>query len=83
MFGLVISLLSGLGVTLAAQSAIDRVWAEPLEQRPNFLKSRLRGLALLSSLGPLFLLATVASGLVTGGLGGPLLKVAESSCRCC
>ncbi|MGZ4200718.1 MAG: YihY/virulence factor BrkB family protein [Thermoleophilaceae bacterium] len=74
--GLITSLLAGLGVTQAAQSALDRVWAVPLKHRPNFIKARLRGLALLVSLGLLFLIATVASGLVTGGLGGPLLKVA-------
>ncbi len=74
--GLITSLLAGLGVTQAAQSALDRVWAVPMKHRPSFIKARLRGLALLVSLGLLFLIATVASGLVTGGLGGPLLKVA-------
>jgi membrane protein len=74
--GLITSLLAGLGVTQAAQNALDRVWAVPFKRRPNFLQARLRGLALLLSLGLLFLIATVASGLVTGGLGGPLLKVA-------
>jgi membrane protein len=75
VFGIVTSLLSGLGVTSAAQNAMDRVWAVPFKQRPNFLQSRLRGLALLFSLGAMFLVATLASGLVTGGLGGPVLKV--------
>jgi membrane protein len=75
VIGLIISLISGLGVTQAAQNAMHSVWAVPLKDRPNFIKSRLRGLGLLGSLGLLFLLATVASGLVTGGLGGPLLKV--------
>src|SRR6202044_2343546 len=36
----------------------------------------LRGLALLITLGALFIVAPLASGLVTGGLGGPMLKVA-------
>jgi inner membrane protein YhjD len=76
VFGLITSLLSGLGVTQAAQSAFDRVWAVPFKARSDFLQSRLRGLALLISLGLLFLFATLASGLVTGGLGGPLLTVA-------
>jgi len=75
IFGLVTSLLSGLGVTNAAQNAMNQVWAVPLKHRPNFIQSRLRGLALLFSLGALFLIATFASGLVTGGLGGPALKV--------
>jgi membrane protein len=74
--GLATSLWAGLSVTQAAQNALDRVWAVPFKHRPNFLNSRLRGLALLISLGILFLLASLASGLVLGGLGGPLLKVA-------
>jgi YihY family inner membrane protein len=76
IFGIVTSLLSGLGVTNAAQNAMNQVWAVPFKHRPNFIQSRLRGLALLFSLGAMFLIATFASGLVTGGLGGPLLKAA-------
>jgi membrane protein len=76
VIGLVTSLLGGMGVTQAAQSAFDRVWAVPFKHRPDFLHSRLRGLLLLGSLGVLFIVATLASGLVTGGLGGPLAKVA-------
>jgi membrane protein len=75
VLGLATSLLAGLGVTSAAQNAMDRIWAVPFKDRPNFLRSRLRGLALLMSLGVMFLLATLASGLVSGGLGGPLAKV--------
>jgi inner membrane protein YhjD len=76
VIGLIGSLWGGLGVTQAAQSAFDHVWAVPFKSRPDFLHSRLRGLALLIVLGTLFLVASIASGLVTGGLGGPLLKVA-------
>jgi YihY family inner membrane protein len=77
VLGLVTSLLAGLGVTQAAQNAFDRVWAVPLKDRPNFIQSRLRGLALLGSLGVLFLVSTLASGLVTGGLGkGPVVEIA-------
>jgi membrane protein len=75
VLGLVTSLLAGLGVTSAAQNAMDRVWAVPMKHRPNFLQSRLRGLGLLASLGLLFLIATIVSGLVSGGLGGPATKV--------
>ena len=74
--GMATSLWAGLGVTQAAQNALDRVWAVPYKHRPDFLYSRLRGLALLITLGALFLVASLASGLVTGGLGGPALKVA-------
>jgi membrane protein len=76
VIGLVTSLLAGLGVTQAAQNAFDRVWAVPFKDRPDFLRSRLRGLGLLASLGLMFIVATLASGVVTGGLGGPLAKVA-------
>ena len=76
VIGLVTSLLAGMGVTQAAQNAFDRVWAVPFKHRPDFIRRRLRGLALLGSLGVMFIGATLASGLVTGGLGGPLAKVA-------
>src|SRR5258708_39153780 len=54
VIGLVISLLAGLGVTGAAQNAFDQVWAVPRKHRPDFLKSRLRGLALIVALGIVF-----------------------------
>jgi membrane protein len=74
--GLLTSLWAGLGVTQAAQNALDRVWAVPFKHRPDFFYERLRGLALLICLGGQFLIASLASGLVNGGLGGPLLKAA-------
>jgi YihY family inner membrane protein len=70
VIGLVASLWAGLGVTSAAQNALDKIWAVPFKDRPDFLRSRLRGIALLVSLGVLFLISTAASGLVAGGLGG-------------
>ena len=76
VIGLITSLLGGLGVTGAAQNAFDRVWAVPFKHRPDFLKSRLRGLALIGALGVLFILSTVLSGL-TSGLHGPLPKIAS------
>jgi len=76
VIGLATSLWAGLGVTAAARNAFDRVWAVPFKDRPNFWQSKLRGLLLLVSLGTLFIVATLASGLVTGGLGhGPVVKV--------
>ena len=76
VIGLLTSLWAGLGVTNAARNAFDRVWAVPFKDRPNFWQSKLRGLVLLFSLGTLFIVSTLASGLVTGGLGhGPLVKV--------
>ncbi len=68
--GIVGSLLSGLGVTVAAQNALNQVYAVPRRVRPDFLMSRLRGLATLLVLGFLWALSTVVTGLVAGGLGG-------------
>jgi YihY family inner membrane protein len=76
VIGLLASVWAGLGVTGAAQNAFDRVWAVPLKERANFLNKRLRGLLLVLTLGLLFVVSSLASGLVTGGLGGPALKVA-------
>jgi membrane protein len=76
VIGVLTTLLAGFGVTSAAQNAFNRVWAVPFKARPNFLQSRLRSLAVVMSLGALFVVGTAASGLVSGGLGGPLLKVA-------
>ena len=76
MIGLAGALWGGLGVTQAAQRAFDHVWAVPHKQRPDFLHSHLRGLALLIVLGVLFVFASIVPGLVIGGLGGPVVKVA-------
>jgi membrane protein len=75
VIGLVVSLLAGLGVTRAAQKAFDRLWAVPMKDRPDFLRSRLRGLLLLGCLGVLFIVSTAISGLASG-LGGAGDKVA-------
>jgi YihY family inner membrane protein len=75
IIGLVTSILGGLGVSGAAQNAFDRVWAVPFKDRPDFLKSRLRGLALIGALGLLFVVATGVTGL-TSGIHGPLGKIA-------
>jgi YihY family inner membrane protein len=76
IIGLVGAFWSGLGVTGAAQNALDTIWAVPQKSRPNFIKSKLRGIGLLISLGALFVIATAASGLVSGGLGGIGTKIA-------
>ncbi len=76
VIGLVGAFWSGLGVTGAAQNALDTIWAVPQKARPNFIKSKLRGIGLLLSVGLLFIIATAASGLVGGGLGGAGAKVA-------
>jgi inner membrane protein YhjD len=69
VIGALTSLWSGLGVTAAAQNALDTVWAVPRKNRPNFIQSKLRGAGMLVTIGVLFVIATGASGLVSGGLG--------------
>jgi membrane protein len=77
VIGIVGALWAGLGVTLAAENAMNTVWNVPMKQRPNFLKSRLRGLALLGALGSLNLVATVIGGFVGSGVvNGVIANVA-------
>lgn len=76
VIGVLTSLYAGLGVTNAAQTALDTVWAVPFKDRANFVTSRLRGLGLLGFLGAMFIVSTVASGAVSAGFGGALAKVA-------
>jgi membrane protein len=61
--GIAGALWAGLGVTNAAQDAMNTVWDVPLARRPNFWKSRLRGLGLLALLGTTALASTFLSGL--------------------
>ena len=74
--GVLTSVWAGLGVTTVSQTALDTVWAVPYKNRPNFIKSRLRGLGLLVFLGVLFIASTIASGAVSAGFGGALAKLA-------
>ncbi len=78
--GIAGSLWAGFGVVLATEAALDRVWAVPFHDRPDFVTSRLRALVLLAVLGTLTLASTVASGLVGGGVGllGPVGGIAIS-----
>ena len=74
--GIALSLWSSLGVTGAITTAQDHVWGIPQQERANFIKKRLRGLAVLSAVGLLFVIASGASGIVSSGLGGgSVLKV--------
>lgn len=73
--GIIGTIWAGLGVTVAAQNAFNRVYAVPHYQQPNFLVSRLRGLKFLTVVGALQVISTAASGLVIGGLGGVWLKI--------
>jgi YihY family inner membrane protein len=68
--GVVGTLLAGLGVVLATEEAMDRIWAVPHRDRAGFVSARLRALALLAALGGLTLASTVVGGLVGGGALG-------------
>jgi len=74
VIGIVGALLSGIAVTLAAQDAFNKVYAVPKRERPNPLKARLRGLALLGILGALQILATGVIA-VAASAGGPTATV--------
>jgi membrane protein len=66
---------AGLGVTQASQSAFNRVWNVPFRERPDFLRSRLRGLALLGLLGGLNVLSTGLTALASSASIGPAASV--------
>lgn len=74
--GFVGALLSGLGVTTAAEAAFNTVYAVPRKRRPSFLAARWRGLKLLVVVGLLQVVSTAVAGAVAGGLGGTLLTAA-------
>jgi membrane protein len=69
LIGALGALWAGLGVTVAAQRAMDEVWDVPNRERRNFFTARLRGLLVLVTLGGLNLAITIAVGLIVGGLG--------------
>jgi membrane protein len=62
--GIVLSLLAGMGITNASQTAFNRIWHVPFKHRPNFLFARLRGLGTLAILGTMAIVSTVAAGFV-------------------
>jgi YihY family inner membrane protein len=68
------TLWGGLGVTMAAQNAMNTLWGVPRKDWPNFLWSRIRGLLLLAILGTITVAATLASGFGTSGGGGAWWK---------
>jgi membrane protein len=77
VIGLAAAIWAGLGITLAGQRSMDRVWDIPHRLRRNFLTVRLRGLLILLVLGLLNVAISAAIGtLAGGGLGGTELKIA-------
>ncbi len=79
ILGILGAIYGGLGVSVAIQTALNRVWAVPRYARPDPLLSRLRGLLLFVLLGALVLITTAlsAAGPVAAGYGyGGLTRVA-------
>jgi YihY family inner membrane protein len=77
--GIVLTLLAGLGVTGAGQTAFNRVWGVPTKEQPNFLMQRLRGIGVLAVLGTLTIVSTAAGGFIgasSGSTGGALAVAA-------
>jgi membrane protein len=76
VFGIVLSLLAGIGITNAAQHAFNRIWNVPFKHRPDFVHSRLRGLVILAIFGTLMIISTTAAGFVGAASHGASTVVA-------
>lgn len=74
VLGIVGAVYGGLGVSVAIQLALNRVWAVPRYARPDPVVSRLRGLVLFVLLGAVILTTTAlnAVGPVVVGLGSEI-----------
>lgn len=70
VIGVVGSLYGGLGVSLAAQYAMNTAWSVPRNEQPDPIKGRLRGLLLLSTVGTAIIGLTVLNGVASSGLFG-------------
>jgi membrane protein len=76
--GIVGAVWAGLGVTLAIGRALDTIWAVPRMDRPDFVHSRLRGLAVLIVIGAAQILTTVVVTLARNGtIQPPIAGVAS------
>jgi YihY family inner membrane protein len=65
--GLAAALWSGMRIVLAAGNAMNQLWGVPFTRRPDYLRSRVRALALLLVLGTGTIAATVLGSLSTVG----------------
>jgi YihY family inner membrane protein len=67
--GTIAALWAGMGAILAAENAINKIWGVPYVDRPTFLHSRLRALALLAIVGGGLIATTVLAGLASANTG--------------
>jgi membrane protein len=74
--GITGSLLAGMGFTGATQTAFNRIWHVPFKHRPNWIFSRLRGIAMLGLLGTMAIVSTLAAGWVGSASHGAPAVVA-------
>ncbi len=65
--GLAAALWAGMGVFLAAESAMNHLWGVPFKRRPDALRARSRALVLLLVIGGGMLATTILSGLASFG----------------
>jgi membrane protein len=78
--GIAGAIWAGLGVTLAIGNALDVVWAVPRVDRPDFVSSRLRGLAVLLVVGTANVASTAVVTLARNGtIQPPLAGIASFS----
>jgi membrane protein len=82
LVGLVAALWGGLGALDAMQNAMNSVWNVPKVQRPNLVKTRLRGLIMLVVFAVLILGSTALGSLATLaealGVAGDVLTLSLS-----
>lgn len=69
--GVVGSLYGGLGVAVALQNAMNTAWAVPKNMRPDPIRSRIRGLGLLSTVGLAIIAITALNIVSAAGYFGP------------
>lgn len=74
VLGIVGAVYGGLGLSVAIQMALNRVWAVPRYARPDPVVSRLRGLVLFVLLGAVILTTTALNtiGPVVAGFGSEI-----------
>lgn len=73
--GVLGSLYGGLGVAVAVQNAMNTAWAVPKNLRPDPIFARVRGLALLSTVGVAVLAITAVNVASSAGYFGPISGV--------
>jgi membrane protein len=82
VLGILGAVYGGLGVSVAIQTALNRVWAVPRYARPDPVVSRLRGLVLFVLIGVVVLITTAlaAVGPVAAGYGfGAGVRIAATA----